>query len=126
MQFLPSSLGLPKPTKNLNEYCRSTLHRRGTLFQWPKGWWDGCNILEKHLIRKSKAMDRDLRTVPTGSCNCVCVLDRITTAINPQRRWWNAKTRTLGTGLFYLYALEKLTIEKEFFFLLWGPKLSSV
>ncbi|GBM51381.1 hypothetical protein AVEN_168767-1 [Araneus ventricosus] len=75
---------------------------------------------------KGSGLDRDLSTVPTGSCNCVCVLDRysttlcsagrITTAINTRRRLWNAETRTLGTGLFYLFALEKLTIEKEFFF----------
>ncbi|GBO45985.1 hypothetical protein AVEN_246438-1 [Araneus ventricosus] len=42
---------------------------------------------------KGSGLDRDLSTVPTGSCNCVCVL-------------------------------EKLTIEKEFFFLShtsWGP-----
>ncbi|GBM27884.1 hypothetical protein AVEN_256683-1 [Araneus ventricosus] len=30
MQFLPFFQGLSKPTKNLNEYCGSTLHRRGT------------------------------------------------------------------------------------------------
>ncbi|GBN02615.1 hypothetical protein AVEN_179869-1 [Araneus ventricosus] len=43
---------------------------------------------------KGSGLDRDLSTVPTGSCNCVCVLGqysttrcsagRITTAINPQ------------------------------------------
>lgn len=39
----------------------------------------------------------------------------------------NAETWTLGTGLFYWFALEKLTLEKEFFFFTsWGPKLSSV
>ncbi|GBM97383.1 hypothetical protein AVEN_105095-1 [Araneus ventricosus] len=38
----------------------------------------------------------------------------IPTAINPQRRMWKAETWTFGTGLFYLYASEKLTIEKEF------------
>ncbi|GBM92824.1 hypothetical protein AVEN_45853-1 [Araneus ventricosus] len=42
---------------------------------------------------KGSGLDRDLSTVPTGSCNCVCVLGRysttrcsagrITTAINP-------------------------------------------
>ncbi|GBM83227.1 hypothetical protein AVEN_81994-1 [Araneus ventricosus] len=126
MQFLPSFQGLPKPTKNLNGYCGSSLHRRGTLFQWPEGWWDGCNILEKHLIGRSKEEDRDFSTVPTGSCNCVCVLgrysttrcsaDQISTAINPQRWLWDAEEWTLGTGLFYLFALEKLTIEEEFFF----------
>ncbi|GBM10300.1 hypothetical protein AVEN_50015-1 [Araneus ventricosus] len=78
------------------------------------------------MIGRSKEVDRDLSTVPTGGCNCVCVLGRysntsfstgrITTAINPQRRLWNAETWTLGTGLVYLFALEKLTIEKEFFF----------
>ncbi|GBM94191.1 hypothetical protein AVEN_100410-1 [Araneus ventricosus] len=67
----PSFQGLLKPTKNLNEYCGSTLHRRCTLFKWPEGWWDGCNILKKHLIGRSKEVDRDLSTVSTGSCNCV-------------------------------------------------------
>ncbi|GBN69147.1 hypothetical protein AVEN_171469-1, partial [Araneus ventricosus] len=126
MQFLPSFRGLSKPTKNLNEYCGSTLHRRGTLFQKPEGLCSHCNILEKHLemIGRSKEVDRELSTVPTGSCNCVCVLGRsstarcsagrITTAINPKRL--NAETWALGTGLFYLFALEKLTIEKEFLF----------
>ncbi|GBM59392.1 hypothetical protein AVEN_17424-1 [Araneus ventricosus] len=59
MQFLPSFQGLPKPTKNLNEYCGWTLNRRDTLFQWPKGLLDGCNILEKHLemIGRSKELD---------------------------------------------------------------------
>ncbi|GBO33652.1 hypothetical protein AVEN_141286-1 [Araneus ventricosus] len=90
------------------------------------------------MIQRSKEVDRELSTVPTGSCNSVCVLgrysttrcsaDRITTAINPKRL--NAETWDLGTGLFYLFALEKLTIEKEFFFSLsrtsWEPKLSSV
>ncbi|GBL81165.1 hypothetical protein AVEN_83211-1 [Araneus ventricosus] len=89
---------------------------------------------------KGSGLDRDLSTVPTGSCKCVCVLGRystsrravgrITTEINPQRRLWNAEARTIGTGLFYLFALEKLTIDKEFFFVLshtfWVPKLSSV
>ncbi|GBL80597.1 hypothetical protein AVEN_225280-1 [Araneus ventricosus] len=78
------------------------------------------------MIGRSKEVDRDLSTVPTDSCNCVSVLGRysttlcsagrITTAINPQRRFWNAETWALGTALFYLFALEKLTIEKEFFF----------
>ncbi|GBM25688.1 hypothetical protein AVEN_207460-1 [Araneus ventricosus] len=76
------------------------------------------------MIGRSKEVDRELSTVPTGSCYCVCVLGwysttrcsagRITTAINPKRL--NAETWALGTGLFYLFALEKLTIEKEFFF----------
>ncbi|GBL96569.1 hypothetical protein AVEN_207756-1 [Araneus ventricosus] len=78
------------------------------------------------MIGRSKEVDRELSTVPTGSCNCVCVLGRysttrcsagrITTAINPKRL--NAETWALGTGLFYLFALEKLTIEKQFFFFL--------
>ncbi|GBL92590.1 hypothetical protein AVEN_123769-1 [Araneus ventricosus] len=61
-----------------------------------------------------------------GSCNYVCVLGRysntrcsagrITTAINPRRRLWDAETWTLDTWLFYLFAFEKFTIEKEFFF----------
>ncbi|GBM89675.1 hypothetical protein AVEN_122823-1 [Araneus ventricosus] len=44
---------------------------------------------------KGSGLDRDLSTVPTGSCNCVCVLGRysttrcspgrITTAINSQQ-----------------------------------------
>ncbi|GBL73889.1 hypothetical protein AVEN_230834-1 [Araneus ventricosus] len=48
------------------------------------------------MIGRSKEVDRELSTVPTGSCNCVCVLGRysttrcsagrITTAINPERR----------------------------------------
>ncbi|GBM39365.1 hypothetical protein AVEN_119031-1 [Araneus ventricosus] len=77
------------------------------------------------MIRRSKEVDRELSTAtPTGSCNCVCVLGRcsttrcsagrITTAINSKRL--NAETWALGTGLFYLFALEKLTIEKDFFF----------
>ncbi|GBL97443.1 hypothetical protein AVEN_170543-1 [Araneus ventricosus] len=45
-----------------------------------------------------------------------CSAGQITTAINSLRRMWNAETWTLGTGLFYLFALEKLSIEKEFFF----------
>ncbi|GBM52623.1 hypothetical protein AVEN_16737-1 [Araneus ventricosus] len=85
---------------------------------------------------KGSGLDRELSTIPRGSCNCVCVFGRysttrcsagrIKTAINPQRRLWNAETRTLVQGYFILFALEKLTIEKEFFFLLshtsWGPK----
>ncbi|GBO24148.1 hypothetical protein AVEN_154672-1 [Araneus ventricosus] len=43
-----------------------------------------------------------------------CSAGRITSAINPKRL--NAETWALGTGLFYLFALEKLSIEKEFFF----------
>ncbi|GBL79306.1 hypothetical protein AVEN_92514-1 [Araneus ventricosus] len=76
------------------------------------------------MIGRSKEVDRKFSTVPTGSSNCVCVLcrysttrcsaGRITTAINPKRL--NAETWVLGTRLFYLFALEKLTIEKEFFF----------
>ncbi|GBM86696.1 hypothetical protein AVEN_222221-1 [Araneus ventricosus] len=85
------------------------------------------------MIGRSKEVYRELSTVPTGSSNCVCVLGRysttccsagrITTAINPKRL--NAETLALGTGLFYLIALEKLIIEKEFLFLshtFWGPK----
>ncbi|GBN08046.1 hypothetical protein AVEN_134287-1 [Araneus ventricosus] len=76
------------------------------------------------MIGRSKEVDRELSTVPTGSFNCVYVLGlysttpcsagRIMTAINPKRL--NAETWALGTGLFHLFALEKLTIEKEFFF----------
>ncbi|GBL72362.1 hypothetical protein AVEN_115299-1 [Araneus ventricosus] len=75
------------------------------------------------MIGRSKEVDRELSTIPSGSCNCVCVLGRysttsssagrISTAINPKRL--NAETWALGTGLFYLFALEKLTIKKEFF-----------
>ncbi|GBN71313.1 hypothetical protein AVEN_201369-1 [Araneus ventricosus] len=82
------------------------------------------------MIGRSKEVDKELSTVPTGSFNCVCVLclysttrcsaGRITTtAINPKRL--NAETWALGIltsirRLFHLFALEKLTIEKEFFF----------
>ncbi|GBN00608.1 hypothetical protein AVEN_167531-1 [Araneus ventricosus] len=76
------------------------------------------------MIGRSKEVDRELSAIPTGSCNCVCVLGRysttrcsagrITMAINPKRL--NAETWALGTGLFYLFALEKLSKEKEFFF----------
>ncbi|GBO06266.1 hypothetical protein AVEN_145575-1 [Araneus ventricosus] len=55
------------------------------------------------MIGRSKEVDRELSTVPTGSCNCVCVLGlysttrcsagRITTAINPKRL--NAETWAL-------------------------------
>ncbi|GBL82311.1 hypothetical protein AVEN_252477-1 [Araneus ventricosus] len=86
--ILPSFQGILKPTKNLNEYCGWTLHRRGTLFRWPEG-------LNDRQV-KGSGLYRDLSTVPTGSCNCVCVLGRysttrcpagrITMAINPQRR----------------------------------------
>ncbi|GBO28357.1 hypothetical protein AVEN_213759-1 [Araneus ventricosus] len=75
------------------------------------------------MIRRSNEVDRELSTVPTGSCNCVCVLGRysttrcsagrITTAINPKRL--NAERWALGTKLVYLFALGKLTIEKESF-----------
>ncbi|GBN28569.1 hypothetical protein AVEN_59823-1 [Araneus ventricosus] len=75
------------------------------------------------MIGRSKEVVRELSTVPTGSCNCVCVLGRysitccsagrITTAINPKRL--NAEIWALGTGLFHLFALEKLIIEKGFF-----------
>ncbi|GBM18022.1 hypothetical protein AVEN_238411-1 [Araneus ventricosus] len=57
------------------------------------------------MIGRSKEVDRDLSTVPTGSCNCGCVLGRysttrcsagrITTAIYPKRL--NAATWALGT-----------------------------
>ncbi|GBN98856.1 hypothetical protein AVEN_162872-1 [Araneus ventricosus] len=70
------------------------------------------------MIGGSKEVDRDLSTVSTASCNCVCVLGRysttrcsagrITTAINPQNT-------AFGIRLFYFIALEKLTIEKEIF-----------
>ncbi|GBN96373.1 hypothetical protein AVEN_216912-1 [Araneus ventricosus] len=71
------------------------------------------------MIGRSKEVDRDPSTVPTGSRNCV--LGRYSTT-----RWSNyngnkspttvLERRNMGTGLFYLFALEKLTIEKEFFF----------
>ncbi|GBL93654.1 hypothetical protein AVEN_25644-1 [Araneus ventricosus] len=78
------------------------------------------------IDRKVKRSGQRPQYIPTSSFNCVCVLDlysttrysagRIMTAINPQRRLWNAETWTLGSGQFYLFALEKLSIEKKFFF----------
>ncbi|GBM00510.1 hypothetical protein AVEN_111738-1 [Araneus ventricosus] len=66
------------------------------------------------MIGRSKEVDRELSTVPTGSFNYVCVLGRysttrcsagrITTAIDPQRLFWDAEAWVLGTGLFYLFA----------------------
>ncbi|GBO21437.1 hypothetical protein AVEN_187647-1 [Araneus ventricosus] len=67
------------------------------------------------MIKRSKEVDTDFKTVLTGSIRPPA--GRITLAINPQRRLWNAETWTLGTRLFYLFSVEKLTIEKEFFFL---------
>ncbi|GBM64541.1 hypothetical protein AVEN_232724-1 [Araneus ventricosus] len=66
---------------------------------------------------KRSGLDRDLERV-IAYASWVGIRPpavRIMTAISPQRRLWNAETRTFGTGLFYLFVLEKLTIEKEFF-----------
>ncbi|GBL79335.1 hypothetical protein AVEN_92537-1 [Araneus ventricosus] len=91
--------------KNLNEYCGSTLNRRGALLQWSEGCWRVYGVVPTFAVQFLRAV-----------VDCVCVVgqysisrtaSRIPTAINPQRRAW--------TGLFYLLAPEMLTIGKEFF-----------
>ncbi|GBM21743.1 hypothetical protein AVEN_118274-1 [Araneus ventricosus] len=81
---------------------------------------------------KGSGLDKDLSTVPTGSCMRLgSVFD------HPLFGWSNydsnkfqtPERRNMGLGyrLFYLFALEKITTEKELFFVSrtsWGPKLS--
>ncbi|GBN17932.1 hypothetical protein AVEN_125329-1 [Araneus ventricosus] len=98
MQFLSSFRGLPKPTKNLKEYCLLDFAPKSYPVQVARGFvrWlqhSGETSVSDRKV-KGSGLDRDLSTVPAGSCNCVCVLGRysttrcsagrITTAINLQ------------------------------------------
>ncbi|GBO04090.1 hypothetical protein AVEN_15691-1 [Araneus ventricosus] len=83
------------------------------------GWLQhsGETSVDDREVKRS-GLDRDLERV-IAYASWVGIRPsavRIMTAISPQRRLWNAETRTFGTGLFYLFVLEKLTIEKEFIF----------
>ncbi|GBM85847.1 hypothetical protein AVEN_37494-1 [Araneus ventricosus] len=97
MQFLPSFWGLPKPTKSLR-VLRLDFAPKSYPVPVARGFvrWlqhSGETSVNDRKI-KGSGLDRDLSTVPTGSCNCVCILGRysttrcsagrITTAINPQ------------------------------------------
>ncbi|GBM25687.1 hypothetical protein AVEN_207459-1 [Araneus ventricosus] len=56
------------------------------------------------MIGRSKEVDRELGTIPTGSCNCVCVLGRYSTT--RCFGWWNyggnksqtTECRNMGLG----------------------------
>ncbi|GBO34231.1 hypothetical protein AVEN_221119-1, partial [Araneus ventricosus] len=97
MQFLPSFRGFPKPTKNLRVLRLDFAPKRYPVpiargfVRWLQH--SGETSVNYRKV-KGSGLDKDLSTVPTGSCNCVCVLGRysttrcsagrITTAINPQ------------------------------------------
>ncbi|GBL58757.1 hypothetical protein AVEN_68700-1 [Araneus ventricosus] len=58
------------------------------------------------MIGRSKEVDRDLSTVPTGSCNCVCVLGQYST--NRCSNYDGNKSQTTerrNMGLGYRYIL---------------------
>ncbi|GBM12492.1 hypothetical protein AVEN_188675-1 [Araneus ventricosus] len=117
MQFLPSPRGVPKPTKNLNEYCGSTLHRRdrypvcgmAATFPWR-------NICKRSEVKRKwiETSVQFLRAVVDCVCNLESIFDHPLFGCS-NYDGSNAATSTLGTGLFYLCALEKLTKERVLF-----------
>ncbi|GBM31795.1 hypothetical protein AVEN_166901-1 [Araneus ventricosus] len=91
MQFPPIFQGHSKPTKNLNGIVAELCTARGF-----GGWLQHSGEISLNDRKvKGSGQGRDLSIVPTGSCNCVCVLGwnsttrcsagRITAAINPER-----------------------------------------
>ncbi|GBM21472.1 hypothetical protein AVEN_161077-1 [Araneus ventricosus] len=97
MQFLPSFRGLPKPSKILKSIaarlCTEELPCSNSPRVYAMAATSGETSVNDRKVKES-GLDRDLSTVPAGSCNCICVLGwysttrclggRITTAINPQ------------------------------------------
>ncbi|GBN93718.1 hypothetical protein AVEN_213104-1 [Araneus ventricosus] len=99
MQFLQSFRGLAKPTKkNLKRVLRLDFAPKSypvpiarVFLRWLQ-YYGETSVNDRKV--NGSGLDRDLSTVPTRSCNCVCVLGRysttrcsagrITTAINPQ------------------------------------------
>ncbi|GBM09463.1 hypothetical protein AVEN_141387-1 [Araneus ventricosus] len=82
MQCLPSFRGLPKPTKNLR-VLRLDFEPKSYPVPIAQGFvrWlqhAGDTSVNDGKV-KGSGLGRVLSTVPTGSCNCVCVLGRYST-----------------------------------------------
>ncbi|GBN18894.1 hypothetical protein AVEN_239583-1 [Araneus ventricosus] len=77
MQFLPYFEGLPKTTKNLR-VLRLDFAPKSYPVPIARGFvrrlqHSGETSVNDRKV-KGSGLDRDLCTVPTGSCNCVCFL----------------------------------------------------
>ncbi|GBM18691.1 hypothetical protein AVEN_8992-1, partial [Araneus ventricosus] len=71
MQFLPSFLGLPKPTKNLKEYCLLDFAPKSYHVPIARGFVRWLQHSRETPVDdrkvKGSGLDRDLSTVPTGN-----------------------------------------------------------